>query len=306
MKQINLKVQAFSLIELSIAMAVVAVFAAATLPVAIRTFEIKAAEKTALEMALIQDAARNYYANKNKWPDNPAQLQVEGYLSPDWDILNPWKLPYIIDASLVSTLKVVTNGVPQGVQNMVISRLPMGLKEKDGIGVSSSISAPGVTPAGVASGVIVAWSGSIANIPSGWVLCDGDPKTGAPDLRDKFIIGANSDVSGRAMTNVTGAPTGQGGAVNHDHGGKTGDHQLTVAEMPSHQHAGGYGEVFTELAPFGVAWKYGGGQWGSANTDRDNYQWLTDSVGGNQAHSHTIANANHLPPYYALAFIMKV
>jgi len=38
------------------------------------------------------------------------------------------------------------------------------------------------------SGLIVLWKGSISNIPTGFVLCDGQNNT--PDLRDKFIIGA--------------------------------------------------------------------------------------------------------------------
>ena len=32
------------------------------------------------------------------------------------------------------------------------------------------------------SGMIIAWSGSVANIPTGFVLCDGNNST--PDLRD--------------------------------------------------------------------------------------------------------------------------
>ena len=39
-------------------------------------------------------------------------------------------------------------------------------------------------------GMIVAWSGSVANIPTGFVLCDGNNNT--PDLRDRFIIGAGN------------------------------------------------------------------------------------------------------------------
>src|SRR5690606_15095281 len=34
------------------------------------------------------------------------------------------------------------------------------------------------------------YSGSIANIPTGWQLCDGT--NGTPDLRGKFIVGYNS------------------------------------------------------------------------------------------------------------------
>tara|TARA_R100000773_G_scaffold33766_1_gene28820 strand:- start:57 stop:998 length:942 start_codon:yes stop_codon:yes gene_type:complete len=41
------------------------------------------------------------------------------------------------------------------------------------------------------SGMIIAWSGSVANIPTGFVLCDGSNNT--PDLRDRFIIGAGNN-----------------------------------------------------------------------------------------------------------------
>ena len=41
------------------------------------------------------------------------------------------------------------------------------------------------------TGMIIAWYGSIANIPSGFVLCDGNNNT--PDLRDRFIIGAGNN-----------------------------------------------------------------------------------------------------------------
>ncbi|HNH46840.1 MAG TPA: hypothetical protein PKY30_07370, partial [Myxococcota bacterium] len=40
----------------------------------------------------------------------------------------------------------------------------------------------------VPSGTIAVWSGDIANIPSGWRLCNG--ANGTPDLRDSFVMGA--------------------------------------------------------------------------------------------------------------------
>ena len=42
-----------------------------------------------------------------------------------------------------------------------------------------------------APGMIIAWSGNTGNIPTGFVLCDGN--NGTPDLRDKFIIGAGNN-----------------------------------------------------------------------------------------------------------------
>jgi microcystin-dependent protein len=42
----------------------------------------------------------------------------------------------------------------------------------------------------IPTGVITLWSGAIASIPSGWVLCNGSNST--PDLRDRFVVGAGS------------------------------------------------------------------------------------------------------------------
>lgn len=38
------------------------------------------------------------------------------------------------------------------------------------------------------TGMILLWSGSIATIPMGWVLCNGS--NGTPDLRSRFVTGA--------------------------------------------------------------------------------------------------------------------
>lgn len=40
-------------------------------------------------------------------------------------------------------------------------------------------------------GVIMLWSGSIVDIPDGWVLCNGENST--PDLTDKFVLAAGGD-----------------------------------------------------------------------------------------------------------------
>lgn len=56
------------------------------------------------------------------------------------------------------------------------------------------------------SGGIIIWSGAIAAIPSGWYICDGSNST--PDLRAKFVIGANT------TTYPVGAT---GGATAHSH-----------------------------------------------------------------------------------------
>lgn len=46
------------------------------------------------------------------------------------------------------------------------------------------------TASEVPAGTIVAFNGSAAKIPSGWVVCDG--KNNTPDLRDRFVLGAGA------------------------------------------------------------------------------------------------------------------
>ncbi len=55
----------------------------------------------------------------------------------------------------------------------------------------------------VPTGGIIMWSGTILSIPSGWLLCDGSNST--PDLRNRFIVGADADDSGVAKSTITGS-----------------------------------------------------------------------------------------------------
>jgi len=55
-------------------------------------------------------------------------------------------------------------------------------------------------------GMIISWYGVYANIPKGWVACNGTNDT--PDLRSRFLRGAGSGVSfdetGGSSTHVHG------------------------------------------------------------------------------------------------------
>jgi hypothetical protein len=145
----------------------------------------------------------------------------------------------------------------------------------------------------VPSGGIIMWSGSVASIPTGWLLCDGT--SGTPNLRDKFIVGAGS----------TYAPAATGGSadaivVSHNH---TASSTSTVTD-PGHRHT-------QQLYYSG-----GGGGGGAdvnvgASTSFTSWQTLNATTGisvststTNTATGASGTNAN-LPPYYALAFIMK-
>jgi hypothetical protein len=145
---------------------------------------------------------------------------------------------------------------------------------------------------GFPSGGIIMWSGTIATIPSGWLLCNGS--SGTPDLRNRFIIGAFSDDSGTAKTTVTGSATQTGGTkdaivVSHTH-------TATVTD-PGHNHT--Y-ETRTGTPPqSGNATACWNGVT-SANTGTA----TTGITVSNSTTGSSGTNAN-LSPYYALAFIMK-
>ena len=120
----------------------------------------------------------------------------------------------------------------------------------------------------VPKGGIIIWSGSANNIPTGWVLCDGN--NGTPNLTDRFVLGAGN--------NYTVGSTG-GEAT----------HTLTIDEMPSHSH-----EYYTGKGEDTTKSGY------AANAEISQvYQVLnTNSTGNSQPH-------NNMPPYYSLCYIMK-
>ena len=158
--------------------------------------------------------------------------------------------------------------------------------------------------AGIPAGVICMWSGTIATVPSGWALCDGT--NGTPDLVDRFVVAAGSTAGGDKYD-----PGDTGGAD---------DVTLALSQIPSHQHSGTTGSAgqhrHAAYVPF-----WGGSAGSSTMIDkRDSaaykedqpeqliytdysldhtHTFTTDSKGGGGSHENR-------PPYYALAFIMKL
>ncbi len=130
-----------------------------------------------------------------------------------------------------------------------------------------------VKTAAFTAGMIMMWSGTIATIPSGWVLCDGSNST--PDLRDKFVVGARSDSGGVAKTDLSGSLTQSGGSTTID-----------ITQMPAHTHT-----IATSNTSGGGTTNVRIGVAAQADTPQ-----TTSSAGGGQPYEQ---------PYFALAFIMK-
>jgi hypothetical protein len=169
-------------------------------------------------------------------------------------------------------------------------------------------------------GGIIMWSGTVGSIPANWRMCDGETYGGrtTPNLRNKFIVGVSTDYYGTPYTTITGSHTQTGGTadavvVSHNHSGYTnggnnsGAHSHTVTD-PGHEHSQNGGGA-TYAGGSGVHWTsniYGSGpqqvttlnKTGISVSGGDHYHPINaDGVSG--------TNQN-LPPYYALAFIMRI
>lgn len=131
---------------------------------------------------------------------------------------------------------------------------------------------------GIPSGVIMMWSGTIASIPSGFVLCNGSNST--PDLRDRFIVGAKQDDGGTAMSNITGSLASTGGNTS-----------FTTSQEGSHQNTGTE-DNSAQIQDASSSYN------GIINKNsRDRHQHGID-----WRHTHTVTA---IPSFYALAYIMK-
>ena len=131
-------------------------------------------------------------------------------------------------------------------------------------------------------GGIIMWSG--ASVPDGWALCTGTTVNGqlTPDLRGRFILSSGSG------TGLTARTVGQAAGEEK--------HTLTTTEMPAHGHnvsvaTVGYVAAYDSSSEVVVA--------PNSSKNNDTQTWGAASTGGGAAH-------NIMPPYYVLAFIMRV
>jgi len=152
-------------------------------------------------------------------------------------------------------------------------------------------------------GVIVMWSGTLASIPSGWALCDGGEHEGVitPDLRDSFVYGVSNGED----------PGATGGATAHSH---------SYSDLPQHTHTASCSETGEHSHEYEHKWYTRQVDSGGGGTS---YPLVLNTAGtfdtsSDGAHSHTITidsagqaspvtdDASSLPPYYRVAFIIKL
>ncbi len=131
-------------------------------------------------------------------------------------------------------------------------------------------------------GMILLWSGSLGSIPTGWSLCDGTNST--PDLRDRFVIAAGN-------TYAVGATGGSADSIIVAH-----THTITD---PGHTHTGSYLSGTPGSAGFGPTT--------TAPAQFSNPISIPTATTGITATNSTgtSGTGTNIPPYYALAYIMK-
>jgi microcystin-dependent protein len=123
------------------------------------------------------------------------------------------------------------------------------------------------------SRTVLIWGGNLNDIPNGWALCNGTNDT--PDLRGRFVLGYKENV------------------YNIDR--KDGEEKvtLTISQMPSHKHSYSQGGAFRVWEKSCRGHEVGDAPWARPH-------WKTTSYTGlSQSH-------NNMPPYYVLAYIMKL
>ena len=163
----------------------------------------------------------------------------------------------------------------------------------------------------VPSGGIVIWSGAKNQVPSGWALCNG--QNGTPDLTGRFVrmYSDDKDFDGQwfmpdaryAGMNLPNDSLRSILGINRDdrrsciyklamgqHGGS--DRQtLEIREMPRHNHR--FDLIWTDEKRYPCG-------------SKDNAIHKDVASAGNTADNGGGADHNNAPPFYVLAYIMKL
>jgi microcystin-dependent protein len=155
----------------------------------------------------------------------------------------------------------------------------------------------------IVKGMIVAWAGTTP--PAGWALCDG--QAGTPDLRGRFVLGAmvGDNKDNKYINTAVKAPTS-------DYWGYGGEQFITLKpeNLPAHSH-----RLFADNDQVVAHDRSFKGESGKDRTIRLKAgisglkEVTTDSFGGGKKGvlgSTQPQEFNNVPPYWVLAYIMKL
>lgn len=195
----------------------------------------------------------------------------------------------------------------------------------------------------IPKGVILMWSGEIVAIPPGWALCDGGTynSINSPDLTSRFVMGsgvtkipmrsattyAPGDVGGQSFISDvprhshTFSSTSGLNNVDHTHAGVTTSANPHYHIMPGDDQLGNASGRAGWSGTSAGGWPYdatsklsGGGQmWHTSEGGAHSHPFNTGFQSSN--HTHDVsgttsvvgpASVNILPPYYSLAYIIKI
>ena len=172
---------------------------------------------------------------------------------------------------------------------------------------------------GVPLGTIVIWSGNASSIPSGWHICDGN--AGTPDLTQKFVLGAGGvyplNSTGGAVDHFhffgfhAGDNNGSFYVCGELHGDETNTAKGVNVKSPTKQaliSALNFGTssaviIDEEIGSKTAMWN---GDNGGGIADHDKFTKGNMITSRGYAAGTTSAEADCMPPYYVLYYIMKI
>ncbi len=158
-------------------------------------------------------------------------------------------------------------------------------------------------------GGIIMWSGT--NPPAGFAICDGRVENGwkTPDLRGRFVVGYGANKNNLVSPEIWDASYSYPGWRSEQKydpivyggdgfmGGEK-EHLLTMFEMPRHAH------TYQKFVPTRSDWKAGG----ENSPDDATGRVVSENSGSSGGRISTGTNDPHenRPPYYVIAFIMRI
>jgi hypothetical protein len=199
------------------------------------------------------------------------------------DIKEAVKQVYLADVEAIRNLSEVATKLQAG-----------GYTIAGDLTVKGTILSNSISPIGS----IIMWSGSNALLPNNWKFCDGS--NGTPDLRGRFIMGTNKQLDGNSVSMGPLNFWADRGATGGTKDSIVVSHSHNVTD-PGHTHDQWNGQDRN--------YKDGTGGMDATRMSSGNYSGTV--IKSNKTGITIIAegsngtNAN-LPPYYTLAFIMRI